>query len=91
MFMFDRKQKTLQQEKVDHTFIEKVLNVVKERVDNSQRDVYKLEQKIFKLPQKMQCNTIFKIILNIINFYFAHFPQRKLCRGRKIFENLGGL
>ena len=59
MFMFDRKQKTLQQEKVDHTFIEKVLNVVKERVDNSQRDVYKLEQKIFKLPQKMQCNAMY--------------------------------
>ena len=63
--MFDRKQKTLQQEKVDHTFVEKVLNVVKERVDNSQRDVYKLEQIIFELPQKMQCNTIFN--------YFKHY------------------
>ena len=46
MFMFDRRQKTLVQEKVDHTFIEKVLNVVKERVDNSQREMNKLEEKI---------------------------------------------
>ena len=46
MFMFDRKQKTLVQEKVEHTFIEKVLNVVKERVDNSQRKMNKLEKKI---------------------------------------------
>ena len=44
--MYDRKQKTLQQEKVDHTFVEKVLNVVKERVDNSKREVNKLEEKI---------------------------------------------
>ena len=70
MFMFDRKQKTLQQEKVDHTFIEKVLNVVKERVDNSQRDVYKLEQKYSNFP-KMQWYAMliqYLIILNIINF-----------------------
>ena len=42
--MYDRKQKTLQQEKIDHTFIEKVLNVVKERVDHSKRKVNKLDK-----------------------------------------------
>ena len=42
--MYDRKQKTLQQEKIDHTFIEKVLNVVKERVDHSKREVNKLDR-----------------------------------------------
>ena len=43
--MYDRKQKTLQQEKIDHTFIEKVLNVVKERVDHSKREVNKLDKR----------------------------------------------
>ena len=42
--MYDRKQKTLQQEHIDHTFIEKVLNVVKERVDHSKREVNKLDE-----------------------------------------------
>ena len=44
--MFDRNQKTLKQEKVDHTFIEKVLNIVKERVDLSKREVIKLDKNL---------------------------------------------
>ena len=46
MFMFDRNQKTLKQEKVDHTFIEKVLNIVKERVDLSKREMIKIDKNL---------------------------------------------
>lgn len=38
MFSFDKKQNTLKQQNVDHGFIEKVLVVIKERVDNSQKE-----------------------------------------------------
>ena len=38
MFCFDRKQKSVREQNVDQSFIEKVLVVIKARVDNSQRE-----------------------------------------------------
>ena len=38
MFSFDKKQNYLKQQNLDHSFIEKVLVVIKERVDNSQKE-----------------------------------------------------
>ena len=62
--MFDRKKKTVEQHNVDHTLIEKVLLVIKERVDKSKRENSETaeEEKFLKILDDFNCKLENKMI-----------------------------
>ena len=70
MFFYDRKLKILKPQHVDHTFIEKVLLVIKERVDNSQKEHSETagEEKYFKILEDFKSrleNQIYEVKENV--------------------------